>query len=384
MNKDSHANSLPKGGPTEVARPHVHALLGLPFDLLSVQQTCDQIRQAITSRQPLFFTTPNVNFVAGCANNPVFRESVIDSHCVVVDGMPLVWLGRWLGLPVPERVAGSSVFETLQNTLPAAGQAPIRVYFFGGAADVAAQAAERLNAEAVGMVCVGHASPGFGSIESMSTPGILAAINASNADFLVVALGAAKGQAWIQHNRKRLNTPVISHLGAVVNFSSRQIRRAPAHWQRLGLEWLWRIKEEPYLWRRYVLDASVLLRLVLTGVLPAKWHQVLHPALYRGGGPCAIKTELVNDAIVMYFSGLCNQHALPQLAQCVATLGSGRQALELNFGLVMVVDSAFLGAVLQLLHTRRALGLGLRIAVVNPQVRRQLRWYGVDYLLASR
>lgn len=360
----------------------MHALLGLPFDLLSVQQTCDLIRQSAVTRQSLFLTTPNVNFVAGCVNNSAFRNSVIDSHCVVVDGMPLVWLGRWLGLPVPERVAGSSVFEQLQNTPPPPGQAPLRVYFFGGPPDAARVAGERMNDEPVGMVCVGYASPGFGSIESMSTPDILEAINASRADFLVVALGAAKGQAWIQHNRKSLNTPVISHLGAVVNFSAQMVQRAPAVWQRAGLEWLWRIRQEPHLWRRYAADARVLLQLVLTGVLPAKFHRLLHPSLYNRVGPCVIKTELANGAAVLMLNGLCNQHALPQLNRCLKELPPRLPHLELNLHQVTHVDSAFLGGLLQLLHARRAQGLGLHIAVVNPAVRRQMRWYGLDYLLS--
>lgn len=91
----------------------------------------------------------------------------------------------------------------------------------------------------------------------------------------------------------------------------------------------------------------------------------------------------MNRAVAMVISERLNQHALPELARCVAALRPGRQAPELNFGLVAVVDSAFLGPVLQLLHTQLALGLGLPIAVVNPQVRRQLRWYVVVYLLAS-
>lgn len=381
MKLDVITPARPKGLLRMGSRPHVHALLSLPFDLLTVPQACEQIRKAIAGRKPLFLTTPNVNFVAACVDNPVFRDSVIDSHCVVVDGMPLVWLGRWLGLPVPERVAGSSVFEHLQKTPPASGQAPIRVYFFGGAADVARLAADRINADPVGMVCVGYAAPGFGSIESMSTPDILAAINAAEADFLVVALGAAKGQAWIQHNRGRINTPVISHLGAVINFSSRQIRRAPLRWQRLGLEWLWRIKEEPYLWRRYALDASILLRLIVTGVLPAKWHRLTQPQVYRRVGPASIKVQALGDWADIHLSGLWNQHTLTKWEDVWYDLAPDLKHLTLNLSLVTAVDSAFLGCLLQLLHTRRALGLDLQLLGASDNVRRQMRYYGVEYLL---
>jgi len=87
---------------------------------------------------------------------------------------------------------------------------------------------------------------------------VLQAINASQADFLVVALGAKKGQAWILHNLEHLQVPVVSHLGAVVNFVAGTVQRAPAAWQRAGLEWLWRIKEEPALFGRYWNDGLAL------------------------------------------------------------------------------------------------------------------------------
>ena len=79
----------------------------------------------------------------------------------------------------------------------------------------------------------------------MSDQGIIQNINATNADFVLVALGARKGQAWIMANRRQLEAPVISHLGAVVNFAADRIARAPNWAQNMGIEWLWRIYQEP-------------------------------------------------------------------------------------------------------------------------------------------
>lgn len=136
---------------------------------------------------------PNVNFVAGYFNNVAFREPVIDSHYVVVDGMPLVRQGRWRGLPVSERVAGSSVYERLHHTPLAPGQVPLRVFFFwlatrcgpqGGLAD------EHL----IGWDGVfGSSLSGVGSVASMSTPDVLGTINATNADFFGRGAGGCKG-----------------------------------------------------------------------------------------------------------------------------------------------------------------------------------------------
>ncbi|WP_457832994.1 WecB/TagA/CpsF family glycosyltransferase, partial [Staphylococcus aureus] len=80
-----------------------------------------------------------------------------------------------------------------------------------------------------------------------SSPETIAAINQSGADFLVVALAARKGQQWVQRNRDALQVPLMGHLGAVINFVAGTVSRAPVWVQKTGLEWAWRIKEEPAL-----------------------------------------------------------------------------------------------------------------------------------------
>ncbi len=102
----------------------------------------------------------------------------------------------------------------------------------------------------------------------MSDEATIERINRSGADFLVVALGAAKGHRWIEANRHRLKVPVISHLGAAVNFVAGRLRRAPLSLQRIGLEWIWRIKEEPILFRRYARDGWFLAKLLAGFVFP--------------------------------------------------------------------------------------------------------------------
>ena len=249
-----------KGWP---ARP-VHWLLGLPFDAVTLDEAVDRIAEAVRQRTPLFLSTPNLNFMIASQSNPAFQHSVLNSDLSVADGIPIVWIARLLGVPIPERVAGSDIFEALMR-----GDAgPIKVYLFGGEDGVAAEAAERIRALNGPLRCVGYHSPGFGSIEQMSSPEIIADINASGADFVIVALGAAKGQAWIELNRRKLSAPVISHLGAVINFAAGTVNRAPEWMRKWGIEWGWRIKEEPKLLKRYFFDGCALLGLLLHSIFP--------------------------------------------------------------------------------------------------------------------
>ena len=237
-------------------------LLGIDFDVIGLDETVARVRRAAALRQSLFLSTANVNFAVLASQDAAFRRSLDTSDLCVPDGAPIVWLARLMGLPLRQRVAGADIFEALRY---GAGDR-LRIFFFGGPPGIASRAAEVINSEGRGMVCVGFESPGYGDVDSMSSPETIERINAARADFVVVSLGAQKGQAWIVRNRERLSAPVVSHLGAVVNFVAGEVLRAPQWMQRGGMEWAWRIWQEPALARRYAKDGLVLLTLVVREV----------------------------------------------------------------------------------------------------------------------
>jgi len=247
----------------DFSRPLV-CLLGLPFDAIDIGQAVERIRRAAREGRRCFVSTPNLNFVMTARFDATFRGSVLRSDLSLVDGMPLVWAARLLGLPLPGRVSGADVFEALQDH---AGP-PVTVFLFGGPPGVAARACEAINRRAGGLRCVGFDEAGYGSVESMSADDRIEKINRSGAQFVIASLGASKGQAWLERNADRLNAPVLSHLGAVLNFAAGSVQRAPRWMAVSGLEWAWRIKEEPALWRRYWRDGIGALWLLLTRVIP--------------------------------------------------------------------------------------------------------------------
>lgn len=258
-------------------------LLGLPFDAVTLEQAKSEITAAAEGGEQLVFATPNVNFLAQAGRDSRFREDVLRAGLSLADGMPVIWLGRLLGIPFPGRVAGSDLLESL---IADAGPRPLRVFFFGGdegAAEAAMQAVNRRNG---GLVAIGAHYPGFVSLGQMGSDTVIDSINRSEPDLLVVALGAAKGHRWIEANRSRLDVRVISHLGAAINFVAGRLRRAPGLMQRIGLEWLWRIREEPALFGRYAKDAWFLFRVSVSFVVP----QIL-ARLTRGRSPASMTVE---------------------------------------------------------------------------------------------
>ena len=133
------------------------------------------------------------------------------------------------------------------------------------------------------------------------------------ADFFMAALGARNGQLWLQRNHSRLQIPIRAHLGATINFQAGSVKRAPRMMQKLGVEWLWRIKEEPSLFRRYWHDGWVFLGLLFTRVLPlaiyARW---LRLRADRSGHDLVIVSVQNDDRVTVRLPGYATASRVPE------------------------------------------------------------------------
>lgn len=363
---------LPRDGrPALQLGRDVHALLGLVFDATTVAAAAAHLRGCAEQRQRCFVSTPNVNFVIAAQRDAAFRDSVLQSDLSLADGAPVVRLARLLGVPLPERVAGADLFEHLRR---GDSTQPLKVHFFGGADGVAEQAARALNVEAGGLRCVGHLSPGFGSIESMSSDAIIGSINAAGADFVVVSLGAAKGQAWIQRNRARLAAPIVSHLGAVVNFVAGDVHRAPVWVRRAGLEWCWRILEEPDLWRRYAGDAARLLRLLWTA-----WRATPRTRLPPTATPARWQPRVDGRLTHFELAGAWSRDDLHPLRQAVADALNAGCDVQFDIHAVDDADAAVL-ALLALIDRWQQEPRAI-VGTVSTRLRARIAACGLTFLL---
>lgn len=357
------------------------SLLGLPFDQVDRDQALEIIEQAIACKTRCLLSTPNLNFIVQAQEDEAFLESVIYSDLVVADGMPVIWMAKLLGIPLRSRVAGSSLFERLQNTQR---NKPISVFFFGGQGNVAQRAADNLNRTSVGMVACGALNPGVGSVESMSSNEIIEQINTAHPDFLVVALGAKKGQQWIMHNREKLNASVISHLGAVVNFVGDTVQRAPLSWQKLGLEWLWRIVQEPLLWKRYFIDGLWFLRFIAIHVLPLAFYQ----KLLQGRADKNLFMEIVSDAeggsVEMQLGGAAtavNGVVLKSGCRAILEQLDTIPRVSINCSDLDYIDSSALGTLMLLKANIVRRGGALGLFRISRRIRRLMRLHGVEGFL---
>ena len=355
-------------------------LLGLPFDAISMKDAVLKTRQSVSAQQRLFLSTPNLNFLIASQSDKNFRQSVINSDLSVADGMPLIWVAKLLGYPIQERVAGSDLFQQLQ--LVNATGSELKIFFFGGAVGVAEAACEQLKKSAGAMTCVGYSSPGFGSIEDMSSPDVIEKINNSHADFLLVALGAKKGQAWIEYNRKKISAPIISHLGAVVNFVAGTVKRAPVLFQKLGIEWLWRIFQEPKLWRRYFHDGVVFIKLLILRVLPHTIWRLFHDKTLQSSMPVIYAEEQLNSTTVITITGVCTEKTIEPLRSLFTERHKKFHHTTIDLTHVPAIDGAFLGLCLILDKYLQEKNLRLHFTGLNAGVGRVFYWSCAEYMLS--
>jgi len=262
---------------------------------------------------------------------------------------------------------------------------PLNVFLFGGAEGVAAAACQAINAQHCGVHCVGSLYPGFGSVDELSRDGIINTVNSSDADFLIAALGAHKGQLWLQQNHHRVRIPVRAHLGAVMNFQAGTVRRAPVVMRKCGLEWLWRIMEEPYLWGRYWNDGLALLRLLITRVLPLvlrMWW--LRQRCGRSGTELVVEQSQDHKSVTVKLVGPATAPHIHKIISAFEEAMAANKQIMVDLSDTSVVDTRFMGLLLMLAKKVKSSDAMPRFLIASPRLEAILRLNGLQYLLLTR
>ncbi|WGS31089.1 WecB/TagA/CpsF family glycosyltransferase [Bradyrhizobium sp. ISRA464] len=350
---------------------------GLLCDAVTFEEAKQRIVSSIRETRRCNLVTPNANFLRLIRSDPDFRDAALATDLSVIDGMPLLWLARLLGIPVRQRVSGSDLFDALW----ADTSEHLSTFFFGATDDIGYRVRKRLSEAEAAIECAGTLSPGFGSVESMSDPEVLDTINEAHPDLLIVSVGARKGLLWLNRNEHQLSAPVICNLGATINFVAGSIKRAPVFFRRSGIEWLWRIKEEPALWTRYALDLATLISVLLRQVLPWVVYRSVHrPSATQLAAARIRHYQRGDDEILEFFGAWTRQNILP-VRDALAAACLARGNLVINVDGVSYVDATFLGQLLLAYGYRRRMHRGFLLGASERRIRKMLRLHGCDYLL---
>ena len=188
-------------------------------------------------------STVNALSVMDAEKNPAYAKALKESFLTLADGAGLVWALRFLGRPVQERVAGIDFMTRLVRTAAAAG---LPVYLLGAREEAVRGAAEALQARHPELNIAGWRNGFF----DPSDPSVAEDIRNSGARILFVAMGVPRQEIWIMDNAPHLGDLVAVGVGGAFDVISGMLKRAPRSWQKMGLEWLYRLIQEPWRWRR--------------------------------------------------------------------------------------------------------------------------------------
>ena len=262
-------------------------ILGVPIDPLTLDQCVNRVFKLVdeysSHKRPHYVATVNADFLCNAhgiwystTSQSELLESLRRADLLTADGMPVVWLARLMGTPISERVTGADLVPRLLEEAALRGKS---VYFLGGEEATTRKAVAILQARHPALTIAGVACPWI----KLATEGaseedeeIIASINQSGADILLLNLGNPKQELWFHRNRATLQAPVAIGIGGTLNFIAGDTPRAPSWMQATGLEWLFRLGAEPTrLWKRY---ATNLIKLPLLA-LPSALRQLTKRAV---------------------------------------------------------------------------------------------------------
>lgn len=241
--------------------------LGAPIHSLSMAETLQLADEAMRTRRPMLHTVINVAKLVNMGKNAELREDVCSADLINVDGAGVLWGARMLGIAIDERVAGVDVMTEMFALCAQKGYRP---YLLGAEQHVLDAVASRLARDLPAVQIAGMRNGYFSADEEA---GIVADINRSGADCLFVAIPTPGKERFLKRHRSVLQPSFVMGVGGSFDVYGGKVARAPVLLQKLGLEWLFRIAQEPgRLWRRYY-DTN----LAYAGLLwRAYWGQRFH------------------------------------------------------------------------------------------------------------
>jgi N-acetylglucosaminyldiphosphoundecaprenol N-acetyl-beta-D-mannosaminyltransferase len=217
-------------------------VLGVGISAINLQQAVGEIERWVTVGSRTYVNVCTVHTVMECQNDPRLRTIVNRSGLSTPDGMPLVWLNRLHGFQEASRVYGPDLMLALCARSAATGH---RHFFYGGAPGVADLLVEKLRARFPGLRVAGTHSPPMRPADSQEDAAVLEMINRSSADVVWIGLGTPKQDFWVARHRPMLSAAGLIAVGAAFDFHAGLLRQAPGWMQRSGLEWLFRLLQEP-------------------------------------------------------------------------------------------------------------------------------------------
>jgi len=231
-------------------------IFGVPISKLGLQDTVRWLIQAVEEGKPRQVITANPIMVMAALDNPAYMDMMKKADLVVPDGAGVVWASGYVGNPVQERVPG---IEVMQELLGIAEERGWRVYLLGASSEVIGAAADKIKAKHPRLTLAGVRNGFFGENED---PAVVEEIRSSEPHLLFVGRSADRQEPWIAKYKEALGVPVIMGVGGSFDVLSGKLKRAPKLFIKLRLEWLYRLIQEPYRYKRMLVLPKFAMKII--------------------------------------------------------------------------------------------------------------------------
>ena len=235
------------------------SIYGVPFSKMNMRETVDYLIRKIEAREPQRVVTGNPIMLMTAQEDPRYQTILETADLIVPDGAGVVWAARRVKQPVPERVAG---FDLMQELMREGDKRGWSVYLLGTTQEILDAAEANLKRQYPGVRFVGKRNGFFKDEEDAE---VIAEIRRANPDLLFVARSVANQEPWLAKHEKELGVPVMMGVGGSFDVISGKLKRAPAAFRKLGLEWLYRLLQEPKRYKRMLVLPKFALKVVKDG-----------------------------------------------------------------------------------------------------------------------
>ena len=235
-------------------------VLNCPVDILTLEETIDHAVLAMRERTPVQHVALNVAKLVSARRNPELDRDLRQAELIGVDGAGIALALKLFGLGAVPRVAGIDLFESLMAVCAKSGYRP---FLLGATQDILVEARKRIEARHPGLVFAGMHNGYFKGRER----DVVEQIKAARPDCLFLAMPTPMKERFMAAYRAELKAPFVMGIGGTLDVTAGFVERAPPRWQKVGLEWLYRLIQEPRrMWRRYLVTNSIFAALLIAEI----------------------------------------------------------------------------------------------------------------------
>jgi len=367
--------------PAPLSIPKTVVLLGVPFHDVTMEETLQHIDEMVAEGRTRYLATANLDFAAQASKDVELQRILLEAHLVLCDGTPLIWASRWLKAPIRERVAGSDLMPVLTAHCAKQGY---RMFLLGATDQTLELASAKMRADHPDLKIVGTYAPPIAKLLDFDNEDILGRIHAAKPDVLIVCFGCPKQEKWIYMNQPKLGVPVSVGLGATLDFVAGNFKRAPVWMRRTGLEWVFRLGQEPRrLFNRYLFD----LLFFVTSL--RRQRRQLSSEASGASSPLSFSTPTPSvsaqddPALVLKWSGVCDAARVQSGDLPTPATGIDSPLLLLDLAEVSYIDSTALGLILRIFRETKSNGSEFCLLAPSERVHGLLQAMKLDRLIPA-